>query len=118
MSLDKDFLSQCEQLKEYPELYFKVNDGYLQESLEFSDKHITKNGLKEQFAVLQRIATNNNYVIILYQDFVKHSFYFVCYNKDTLELRFNGGVILHGYQKETFSVELNPILEVHYSIHT
>jgi hypothetical protein len=106
--------------KNFPSLKFVVNTGYLPKALMFNRKVIPKNEttsrLEYSLDTLQRIAENNNYICLVYQDFVKHSFYFCFYNQNGYRT-LNGGVILHGFQ-ETFSVELNPKSFPHYSIHT
>lgn len=103
----------------YPHLEFSVRKGYLPQALAFNRKAIPENEktarLEWSLDTLERIAVNNGYKCVVYEDFVKHSFYFVFTYQGQRAL--NGGVILHGFQ-ETFSVELNPASFPHYSIHT
>jgi len=117
-----EIVEDSEQLEEYPKLFFKLKVGYLQAALKFSDSNIPEEEgyirtLRNCLESLNRIANNSGDAAVLYEDFVKHSFYFVLYDEKTGAKDFNGGIILHGYQ-ETLAVELNPSNKPHYSIHT
>lgn len=117
-----EFLRETKQYTPYEHLHFKVSKGYLPKALKFNRKNIPEERgymrtLKDCFDSLERICKNCGNIAVIYEDFVKHSFYFVMYRKGTNQRDFNGGVILHGFQ-ETFSVELNSPSQPHYSIHT
>lgn len=92
------------------------------EALQFSAKN-TNNELQ---CCIMQLMTGDYYgakELHLYKDFVKHSFGFALISPEDDELDIkshtflNGGIILHGYE-ETFSIEINPVDDPHYSIHT
>ena len=73
----------------------------------------TEKSFKRSLETIISIEKNGHHgEALLYPDFVKHSFAF-----GFTEGKFNGGMILHGFQ-ETFSIELNPANYPHWSIHT
>lgn len=118
----KELTENTKQYLKYPSLYFRVSKGYLPKALRFSQNNIQKERgytrtLEDCLESLEKIAKNCNNIVMMYEDFVKHSFYFIMHRKNTAQRDFNGGVILHGYE-ETFSIELNPPNKPHYSIHT
>ena len=112
----KEMTEDTTQEPNYPSLYFRTRETYVKDALDFAEKHGLPS-LVASLESLQRVCNNCGDIAMIYEDFVKHSFYFVLYDKNTAERDFNGGIILHGYE-ETFSVELVPELKPHWSIHT
>lgn len=82
----KELTKNTKQHLKYPSLYFRVSKGYLPKALRFSQNNIQKERgytrtLKDCLESLERIAKNCNNIVMMYEDFVKHSFYFIMHRK-------------------------------------
>uniref|UniRef100_A0A6M3K3V0 Uncharacterized protein n=1 Tax=viral metagenome TaxID=1070528 RepID=A0A6M3K3V0_9ZZZZ len=101
---------------EYPHIKIK-NLEHLHKAKEFAEKNnITgQNHFEHYFAYLERILTNEGTIAEIHPDVTSHSFYFNVFKGK--EWRWNGGIILHGYQR-SYSVELGPKEGMHWSMHT
>jgi len=64
---------------------------------------------------LNRIKRNNKWDLVIWEDWVKHSFSFV-FRKDK-DFIMNGGMILHGFEN-TLTVSLENHAAPYWSIHT
>ena len=104
--------------KQYPHLMFRDIEHYWAAcdlALKYSGKAL--DSFRNCFAHLERICVNRNMTAEIAPDHVPHSFYFQIYGEDGSR-DMNGGIILHGANAKTFSVELNPDASPHWSLHT
>jgi hypothetical protein len=109
--------ADMKSVEEYPHLLFSNIDHY-KKALEFA-KSLGEEPLrtfKESFESLERLCAQGHDVAEVRPDFAEYSFYFRMYQADG-SLDMDGGIILHGLGN-SFSVELIPRHEPHWSMHT
>ena len=109
--------------------------AYLESVRKFADEHGVRDKLEEQLEYLGHYACHQEHgdpehtQCVLTKDFAPQSFYFLMMVRPTPEapykLWFNGGLILHGAHDRggdggapTFSVNLNPVKGLDWSVHT
>lgn len=102
---------------EYPHLRFSTLELYNKAlALANSLGGEALKSFKEAFACLERICERSEGTGEVHPDCVEDSFYFRIYLKNN-SLDLDGGIIKHGVE-QSYSVELCPKPDIHWSMHT